>query len=140
MANYYGATRTNYFKVTDMEKFKEILQNTYITEDENLTFIEDGDGKVGFYCQGSIVGMYKIDDNGDEEADFDLFLSKLQEILVEDDAILITEIGREKMCYFVGNTLVITKNKIDSVDLGRNSIELAKEILGNPDWDTKNAY
>ena len=151
MADYYGKTRTNYFSVTDVEKFKKIIascraQDTIEVFDEKQ---EDGSIKYGFYCDGSIHGLPDTDEpceNEDEYDDedcdynYDAFCKALQEILPDDDAIFITEIGYEKMRYLVGECTTITQNDFKVITLKNEARDLARKMLNNPDYTTKMEY
>jgi len=92
MANYYCKTRTNYFSVTDLEKFKQIIESRGAT-DEIKIFDgkqEDGSIKYGFYCEGNIHGLHdRNDDDNIEDCDcnYGVFCEALQKILPDDDVI-----------------------------------------------------
>lgn len=51
-----------------------------------------------------------------------------------------TEIGHEAMRYFCGSVTVITRNEIRYEDLRNIGISIARELLNDESWDTKNAY
>jgi hypothetical protein len=158
MANYYGKTRTNYFSVTDEVKFREIIAACKASEDEVHSIDNEKEGderKVGFYCDGSIQGLpYKLvddepvvtfdEDDAEEDLDNEIsgnfFYDALQELLVDGDAIIVTEVGSEKMRYLLGCCLVITKNDMQHVDLGAKALKLARNMLGNPGFTTQNEY
>lgn len=140
MANYVGYTRTNYFQVKDEQKFKSILSKCCTCEGEGLEEMvrntEDG-RKVGFYCEDSLLGY--AEDPEDTEYDLDAFYRDLQSLLPNNDAILITEVGREKMCYLVGDVTVITHNSIQGRSLDGIAKEMARKQLGDC-WNTINEY
>ena len=158
MANYYGKTRTNYFSVTDEEQFRKIIAACKASEDEVHFSDNEQEGenkKVGFYCDGSIQGLpYKLVDDEpvvtydedeaeedlDNEISGDLFYEALQEVLVDGDAIIVTEIGSETMRYLLGYCLVITKNDVRHVNLSDKALELARTMLGDPSFTTQNDY
>ena len=64
----------------------------------------------------------------------------IQSHLADDDALIFTEIGSEKMRYLVGCATVITKDASDSINLDDGAITLARKMLRNPKWQTKNEY
>jgi len=152
MANYYGKTRTNYFSVTDKEKFRQIIALCGASDD-NIKIIEkvqdDGSIKYGFYCESSIDGLpiaadadntdkdYE-DDNVDY--DYDAFCEALQKILPDDDAIIITEVGSEKMRYLIGICTVITNKDFKCIDINREAVKLAAAMLENPEFTTQIEY
>lgn len=126
MANYYSKTRTNYFGVTDEDKFKEIMSKIRPTP-EYVQETVDGRKKFTFYCDGSLDG-------------YPGFSKDLQEILEEGDAVLITEVGSENFRYLTGYCTIITRTDVTTVDLAEYAKNTARQLLGNPEWDTRNEY
>jgi hypothetical protein len=97
MANYYATARTNYFKVKDVEKFKELCEHL------DVQFIQDGD-KVGFLCShGDQAGFpsYYWDEETQEYVDIDL-LSDISKHLVKGEVAVLMEAGAEKFRYITG--------------------------------------
>ena len=101
MANYECTTRTNYFRVTDEERYKELF-GLLTAEMEIEDFTKEDGEKIlhgfGSYCD--------IDCYGDEEqenlpADFDEWLEELQKILPEDEAFIYMQAGNEKLRYVI---------------------------------------
>jgi hypothetical protein len=138
MANYYSTTRTNYFSVTDEAKFRDII-NSCSAEDEIHIFDQtapDGKKLYGFGCYGSIIGIVH-DSDDDIETAGDSFHTELQSVLADGDAIIITEVGHEKLRYLVGCCTVVTKNEIQGVDVLGKAVELARSMLAKPDYLTK---
>ncbi len=134
MSSYYGKCRTNYFAVNDASKFK-MLMAACMGDGTVEAFEEkqkDGSTKYGFLCDGRIIGLpYKLVDDEpvitlkmeyaekdlDNDISWDLFCGALQDLLPHGEAIIITEIGWEKMCYLLGYSRVITKDDCKGVDL-----------------------
>lgn len=148
MANYYGATRTNYFSVTDLEAFKHLISECMTTDGLSLTFMSEED-KVGFYVESSLFGIPMEPETDDQEdgfaedcrgASLDLFHEKLQALVAPGDAIIITEVGREKMRYLVGDVTVITRSEVRYMNLRDSAIAMAQDMLGNPSFKTVNEY
>ena len=148
MANYYGATRTNYFSVTDLEAFKRLISECMTTDGLSLTFMSEED-KVGFYVESSLFGIPLESETDDQEdgsdedcqgASLDLFHEKLQALVAPGDAIIITEVGREKMRYLVGDVTVITRSEVRYMNLRDSAIAMAQDMLGNPSFKTVNEY
>ena len=145
MANYNGFTRTNYFRVTDEERLRELV-SACVCDEDGLELFErtdsDGGKWFGFGAYGSISGLQVPDDDPDEcsDYDFDLFVSKLQKILPDDDAIIITEVGYEKLRYLTGYSVIIAKTETRCVELREESIKAAQELLSNPNFDTVTEY
>lgn len=147
MANYYGITITNYFHVNDPEELKNLIRRVVSDEgDIDLWEDKDKDGNPVFSFGGysSIVGICPIENNNDDgededydEADYDLFISELQKLIVDGDAIIITEIGHEKLRYLTAYSTIITKNDVQSINLERQSVLKASDMLGNPEYSTR---
>lgn len=154
MANYYGTTRTNYFRVTDEKRFRRIVEKTVLDDGKLLVFEREKDGQkyFGFGFDSAIQGLRPIWDlseksketdeigPGDYEPSYDLFEYELRQILHPDDAIIITEVGSENLRYLVAYSIIITKNGSEHVCLEDSAIEKAQELLKNPDWRTKMDY
>ena len=140
MANYYAFIRSNYFSVADETKFQEIIASC-LGSDKAIQIFESGDssGKFGFGCYGSISGI-PAEDCDPEDCDIDAFYDALQEVLAEGDAIIITEIDYEKLRYLIGVCTIITKREIRSVNLEEKAVALAREMLGNEDFQTQMRY
>ena len=153
MANYYCKIRTNYFSVTDEEKFKKVIASCRASDTIEI-FDEkqkDGSVKYGFFCDGSIHGLpdtesdaLEDEDEYDEDEDcdynYDAFCEALQGILPNNDAIFITEIGNEKMRYLVGDCTIITRSDIKVITLRDEAMKLGREMLDISDYTTKMEY
>lgn len=138
MANYSGITRTNYFRVTDEEKYKEIIDK--IDCECGLSFWEKTDEKgVKRHGFGGYGSLYSYDEETGDDM-LDDVLESLTEVLPEDEAIIITEIGNEKLRYLVGQSIVITRSMIQFVDLRSVTMATARSMLENPDFVTQLDY
>jgi hypothetical protein len=148
MAVTYTKCRTNYFSVTDYDKFSEIIESCESSDD--IVIIEDDDQeKYGFYCEGEILGLMDpsvssdaageddSEEDDDSDVSYDLFCESLQSILPEGEAIILIEIGHTKMASLHGYCSVITKNETKGIDLCTMALEAARNMLGNPEYDTK---
>ena len=151
MANTNAKTRTNYFKVTDIEGFKQFLA-TVSTDDYVETSLNETGDKISFDVDGFIYGVtpqkddeYDDDDDyededDDIESDYDAFISGIQQFLAEDDACIISTIEWEKMRFVDGFCNIITKNDFKSICLSDTAIETTRKMLGNASWTTQNDY
>ena len=127
MANYMSTVRTNYFRVTNENRYQELFNNL-CSEDNIHDFSKTKDGVLyhGFGSYGSIDYI-----NADEDYNFAEFLDELQKILPEDEAFMFFESGYEKLRYVTGIAIVVTKNEIVSEEISTWAIKKAKELLGN---------
>jgi len=150
MSDYTGKTRTNYFSVTDVEKFKHVISSCRAS-DEIIIFDEkqeDGSLKYGFYCFGEIHGLpdkscadaEDEDDDVDYDYDYDAFCQALQGVLPNDEAIFITEAGFNNIRYLIGNCTIITKNGFECISIKREALKIARAMMSNPEFDTKMDY
>ena len=100
MANYIATTRTNYFHVTDEDKYSKLLESLDADDFKDFTETEE-DGKLihGFGCYGTI---YSEDDE---------FYEGIREILPDDEAFMQFEVGNEKLRYVVGDAIIVTKKR-----------------------------
>jgi hypothetical protein len=98
MANWYGAARSNYVKIKDLNGLKKALEpfNININEDK-------GDGFVCFLCDDSSDGAwpsYSEDDEGNE-LDFN-FAEYVVPYMAPDQVLITMESGAEKLRYITG--------------------------------------
>ena len=127
MASYLCAIRTNYFRVTEEEKFKNLIDEFLSGSCEVFTRTDVNSNKL--------VGSGS-DENINWPEDETGFVSGLQECLAEDDSIIVLEVGHEKLRYLVGTATIITRSSIETIDLTSLAISKAAEMLGNPDYTT----
>ena len=137
MANYVSITRTNYFHVKDAEAFRAFIDNVS-GDDLKLWDEKDdkGDTVFAFGCEGFIYGVQ----NEDENDDYDLFIKNLQEYIADNDAVILTSAGHEKLRYVTGYVAVITGSDIQHVNINDIALSKAREMLGNPDFSTQMDY
>lgn len=144
MANYWGAGRSNYVRVTSLEKAKKIALLygcTLYEKDEWVTFIansEYGDVNSGFYIDNEEdINLY-LDITGkapDEPIEFykDQELPDFAEVvagLLEPDEVFIwLHVGSEKSRYIMAYGIAINSNK-DQVRINLDSIYDQAALLG----------
>lgn len=146
MANYCCAYRTNYFKVKDNEKFKEFMTHVY-AEDLEVFHKKDENGNelYGFGGYGGISGYFNNEneyEDSDEAWDnaYDNLIDGLAKQVAENDAILLFEVGNEKLRYVVGSVAVITSKGYKYRDITDVGMEMAEQMLNNPDYTTRCEY
>lgn len=143
MANYICAIRTNYFHVKDPEQFKAFMARVCGTEDDIELWEEpdvDGNPTFAFGTEGGIAGLLPLDsdtnESEDDDPDYSNFILGLQDLLADDDAVILLEIGREKLRYLVGRALILTKRHNEYLNIRDIAIAKACQLLGNPEWNT----
>ena len=146
MANYCCVYRTNYFKVKDNGKFKEFMTHVYAEDLEVFNKKdENGNELYGFGGYGGISGYFNNEneyEDSDEAWDnaYDNLIDGLAKQVAEDDAILLFEVGNEKLRYVVGSVVVITSKAYEYRDITNVGVEIAKQMLNNPNYDTQCSY
>ena len=133
MANYSATIRTNYFSVKDPTALRELIDSVEAEDTVSLfmTKLPDGSMQYGFGCYGSLFGI---------QDSLDAFYEALQELVCENDAILIFEVGYEKLRYVVGCCTVITRTKMQHIDIHQQALELAAKLLNRPNYNTRLDY
>ncbi len=143
MANYHCAVRSNYFHVKDPELFRQFMARVYGANGTvELWEEKDANGQTvfAFGSYGGIGGLRDAAEDTSEEADetaYDEFICGLQQHVQEDDAVIILESGREKLCCLVGSAEVITRSGYDQLDISEQARRHAGVMLDNPAWQTK---
>ncbi len=142
MANYECAVRTNYFHVKDEIAFKELMGKVVCSED-GLDIFERKDEKgmtmYGFGCYSSIMGIATEGEDKDEYS-YDKFIDELQKNVEPSDAIIIFEAGHEKLRSIGLYADIITSEGYNMLNLEHMAVESAKNMLKNPDWETRYTY
>lgn len=142
MANYCGFTRTNYFAVKDEEAFRKAIASCRAAEDKIQIFEGHASGQkvFGFGCYSQLSGIPTAEDEDDCETDMDAFYDALQQILEDGHAVIITEVGYEKLRYLVGDCTIITPSKISFFNLRDTALAKARELLGDAKYVPKMEY
>ncbi len=141
MANYYGFTRTNYFAVKDEERFRQVVASCQASEENPEVWEEAVDGQTlfAFGCYGSLSGL-PCGDEEDYECDLGAFHNALQQVVADGHAIIITEVGYEKLRYLVGDCTVITSQEIAYTNLSDIGLAKARQLLKNPQYNPVMEY
>jgi hypothetical protein len=141
LANYYGFTRTNYFAVKDEERFRQVVASCQASEENPEVWEEAVDGQTlfAFGCYGSLSGL-PCGDEEDYECDLGAFHNALQQVVADGHAIIITEVGYEKLRYLVGDCTVITSQEIAYTNLSDIGLAKARQLLKNPQYNPVMEY
>lgn len=142
MANYDSVVRTNYFHVKDEEKFKELMSQVYGDDDIHIWTKKDNTGSTifAFGCYGGIYGKKQGTYDETNEGEYEAFLADLQKCVAEDDAIILIEVGNEKLRYLNGIGSIITHKEFSCVSLEEFAVMTACEMLKNDNWHTDMTY
>lgn len=113
MANYNGKTRTNHFKVQDVQKLKDFADaNGYeLFKNDDNYFVLGG-------FNASVI----------EDLDTDE-LKEFQDNLEDSQVVISMEIGNETLRYLSAFSSIISKDKIETIDLFAFALDVfSKEI------------
>lgn len=138
MANYNSTYRTNYFKVTDEEEYQKLFEKVKSCAEDLADFsrTEDGETLHGFGGYGSIDYC----DENEEYLGIDSFFDELSKILPDNEAVIYTEVGNEKLNYLAAYSIVATNEDVKIVDLRECAKDKAKEMLNDKDYETQLEY
>ena len=141
MANYIGFTRTNYFRVTDENRYKELFLGLYADDDIHDFSYRDEKG-ILWHGFGSYdwIGYNPSVEDYDSEYSFDNFVLELMKILPENEAFIKLEIGYEKLRVISGMVVVATKHNYQVMNLEQWGTLKARELLNNPYFETRCSY
>lgn len=95
MAMYYGYSRTNRFKVLDIQEFVEEFEKLGydIRVEDRSVYLLDTDG----------IGWVAFDDN-DMEVDV---VQRVAKHLADDSVAIFMSVGHEKLCYLTGISIAV---------------------------------
>lgn len=150
MSNYNYAIRTNYFRVTDEERYKKIFSQLFCVDGEEIfDFTKEEGGQIyhsfgtygfpGYNIENCKEKYPELCDDCDCQC-FDDFLSDLQQILPEDEVFIYTDVGHEKLLYLNAYSFIVTKNDISLIDLEGSVIAKVREMLGKEDSSTEISF
>lgn len=125
MANYESTCRTNYFKVKDIQKFREWFNSLC---GEGMELCDDHDGEFCILCDNGWPN-FKGDDY-DNDIDF---VDELRKHLQKGQVAVLMEAGHEKHRYCTGRAIAITPGrKWIAVDIN-DIYQIAKKRFGIKD-------
>lgn len=139
MANYICAYRTNYFRVTDENKYAELFQR--LSGEDLVDFSKTtDDGKTILHGFGGYGGLSYAEGDDDDAGGIDEFMRDLQSILPDDEAAEYIEGGNEKLRYVTGYALFVTSEEAHWIDLGSWFRDQAKGYFGKENRVTEPMY
>ena len=139
MANYMATARTNYFRVTDEDRYQDLFSGL-VAEDDIHDFTETGEDGVIRHGFGTYGWMSFEEDEDGGDTGMDSFFEELKEILPDDEAFIYTEVGNEKLRYVVGYSAVVTNKEVKYLDLTNLAIDTASKMLGVAEFKTQMDY
>ena len=139
MSDYNCWIRTNYFRVKDENALEELLSTCRTNGHLQLRESEEGK-KYCFTCDGRIYGVPDREAPDEAEEDYGAFITGLQTLLPAGEALILMEVGHEKFKYLVGAACLLTANRMMHIDLQEAAIREARQMLGNPSYNTRIEY
>ena len=115
MVNWYGASRSNYFKVKDTEEFEKFLNQF-----SGIEFDSEEEG----YCILAEEGYWPSSIYNEETSEYDEYYDFFQDLsshLLEGQVFIIVTSGHEKMRYITGDAYAIN-SKGQELSININSI------------------
>ncbi len=124
MANYIAYARTNYFRVVDVDKFKEFLDTVC-----GISEVIENEGTFCLLFEEGIPDTRAVSD-GDSDDSLDL-VKEVSRHLQEDSVAIFMECGAEKLRYLAGYAVAVN-HEGRAVEVGINDIySKAKEKFGD---------
>jgi len=137
MSNWYGAARSNYFRVKDVEAFKEAFKNLEVEIIEvDSPSLNDGreQGMVGLLGDDEYGGFPSVHyDENDEAVDIDV-ADLVSQHLVDGEVAVFMESGAEKLRYVTGHAWAINNKgetrRVSIDDIFNLARELGPHVTG----------
>lgn len=133
MSEYGAACRTNWFHVTDPERLRRLIASVRTLQGNPIMLWKSKDklqrDVYAFGGYGTIADVYSCASENEDDFEYGPFITDLSEILTDDEAVVISEIGNDKLQYIVAYAVVVTKYEIRTVDLFNASVQEAEEML-----------
>ncbi len=120
MANYYTYSKTNYFRVTDSEELKRIVKTLPDAEVDEVA-----DGRFCIYSYDSLTEAY--DEHG--EVLECCPLTMIANVLPDDEAVVILEIGHEKLRYLHAGVIIVTNKGIKYLSFLESTKDAIMDML-----------
>lgn len=116
MANYNSYTTSNWFKVKDIDSFKDELEKVNGTEFFNIK-----DNSVAVAIYGPLFST--IDEDEDQEFSEDNYYVLIKRHIEDGEKAFVSSVGYEKLNYLGADCAIITNEKIEFRDFFREIIE-----------------
>jgi hypothetical protein len=114
MSNFCGTARTNYFRVKDLDKFKEFVSSISC----ELIIYDNDENKVGFYSNDCDTGCFPSSIYNEETDDLDdlNIVETVSKHLAEGEIAVFMEAGAEK-CRYISGWATAVNDKGERVDI-----------------------
>ena len=99
MANYYSQGRTNYFRVTDGEKFEQEINELQDGVANGITVVKKEDKYALLFEEGAPTFYYNEETGEERDVDMEGFI---RENLADGSVCVMIEIGAEKLRFLDG--------------------------------------
>ena len=113
MANYNSFTTSNGFNVMNIDDFKKELQN--VNGLDHFEFLNDGLVYVATY-EGLYSTYYENNNEDEFEFEHEDYLKLIQKHMRDDQKVIVSSVGHEKLRYLTADCSIITKDKLCAID------------------------
>lgn len=128
--NFLGTERTNYFRVTDEERYEELFSRLCGESTIEDFSKKDKDGNILHAFGASSSIDYRA---SEDDWDMDIFYEEIQKILPDGEAFIHVGAGHEGLRYLSAWAYVVTNNDTKFFDAQGMALSWAKEQTGNED-------
>ena len=133
MENYNVISKTNYFRVTDEARYQDLISCLYTDSGDKIDHAaytgEDGVTRYMFGAYGVI--SYAETEEEREDNSITGFIEHLQEILPDNEAFVLLEIGNEKLRDVATTAIVCTRDKDQIIDFADHLSNAVGTMLGS---------
>lgn len=134
MADWYGAARSNYFKVKDLDAFKAALAAKGMTDTLKIATDDNQPGKIALLSEDDKGGWPSsyYDEDEDDFPEFDV-AELVAPHLVDGEVAVFMESGAEKLRYVSGHAIAInSQGERREIDLNDIYDLATKQLGGSP--------
>lgn len=118
----------------------------FTEDDGNWVRVEEDDPiykDTAYMAVSEVIELpdsYELHLVDEDDPDFTEFLYGIQKLLPDGEAMILMESGEEKLRYVTGYATVVTNKGIEYLNLTDLALKTAREMLGDPDFDTRLEY
>lgn len=109
MADFTGASRTNYVTIEDMPGLMAYLSGSNIT-------LEEQEGKHAFFPSESSEGMFDLDFRNDEGEEVHLDWEEVMQYIKQGEVLVVMSAGHERLRYISGYSQALIRRPDGTVD------------------------
>ena len=112
MSDMYGAIRSNWFTVKDIEAFRDWFESECHFGYDVELWVEDGKAAFGGYEQYPSAWPRYVDDGDTHDYDLEYFADLIRAHLADGEELRVLAAGNEKLRYVAASHLIVTHNSV----------------------------